>query len=107
MQESFRSRSTFLVLLALDAGPKHGYEIARWVEERTGGFFTISFGALYPILHKLEEEGLIRGDWEDVGAAKRKKVYALSAAGKRQLKGERAHHEALMGAFARLLGAKT
>ena len=38
MQESFRSRSTFLVLLALDTGPKHGYDIARWVEEKTGGF---------------------------------------------------------------------
>src|SRR4051812_13870552 len=104
MQESFRG--TFLVLLALDAAPKHGYEIARWVEEKTGGFFSISFGALYPILHKLEKQELIRGDWEEVGAAKRKKVYALTAAGKRQLRDERAHHEALVGAFARLLGGK-
>ncbi len=104
MQDGFRG--TFLVMLALDAGPKHGYEIARWVEERTAGFFKISFGALYPILHKLEKQDLIRGDWEEVGAAKRKKVYALTAAGKRQLKGEREHHEALVGAFARLLGGK-
>jgi PadR family transcriptional regulator, regulatory protein PadR len=107
-----RSRGTFLALLALDDGPKHGYDIARYLEEKTNGFFSLSFGALYPILHRLERDGLISGDWEEVGAAhrgtekKKKKVYALTAKGRKELKEERAHHEALSEAFARLLATR-
>jgi DNA-binding PadR family transcriptional regulator len=101
-----KARGTFLVLLALDSGPKHGYEIARWLEEKTNGFFSLSFGALYPILHRLEKDGAIAGDWEDVGAAKRKRVYGLTAAGRKLLREERAHHEAMIGAYTRLLGSK-
>ncbi len=108
-----RSRGTFLALLALEDGPKHGYDIARYLEERTNGFFSLSFGALYPILHRLERDGLIAGDWEDVGAAapgrpllKKKKVYSLTAKGRKQLREERVRHEALSEAFARLLAPR-
>ena len=57
------SRGTFLALLALQDGPKHGYEISTWIEARSRGFFSLSFGALYPILHRLEKEGLVEGAW--------------------------------------------
>jgi DNA-binding PadR family transcriptional regulator len=106
MRDSSSARGTFLVLLALDSGPKHGYEIARWIEDKTNGFFSLSFGALYPILHRLEKQRAIEGGWEDVGAAKRKRVYSLTAAGRKQLREERAHHEAMIGAYARLLRSK-
>jgi DNA-binding PadR family transcriptional regulator len=103
-----KARSDFLVLLALRAGPRHGYEIATWIEERSGGFFTLSFGALYPVLHKLEKDGLLSAEWQAVGEAgvKRKKVYSLTLRGRRVLETERAQFEKFTGAFARLLGAK-
>jgi DNA-binding PadR family transcriptional regulator len=106
MGESWKSRGTFLVLLALKDGAKHGYEIAGHLTERTQGVFSISFGALYPILHRLEKDGLVSARWEVVGAsgAKQRKVYALTAKGRRALTAERASFEALTGAFARLLG---
>ena len=105
MSEPWKSRGTFLVLLALRRGPKHGYEIAGYLEERSGGFFSLSFGALYPILHRLEKEGLVSARWEAVGSsgAKQKKVYALTAKGRRALGAEQASFEAHAGAFARLL----
>ncbi len=105
MGESWKSRGTFLVLLALRTGAKHGYEIATYLEERSGGFFTLSFGALYPILHRLEKEGLVSARWHSVGAsgAKQKKVYALTAKGRRGLEAEHASFRAQTGAFARLL----
>ena len=108
MGETTKSRADFLVLLALRAGSKHGYEIAAWLEERSGGVFTLSFGALYPVLHRLEKEGLLSAEWQGVGGAgvKRKKVYSLTARGRRALEAERARFEAWTGAFARLLAAK-
>lgn len=105
MSESWRSRGRFLVLLALRTGAKHGYEIARHLDERSRGFFSISFGALYPILHKLEHEGLVSARWESVGesGSKQRKTYALTARGRRALAAERESFEASATAFARLL----
>jgi PadR family transcriptional regulator PadR len=105
MGESWKSRGTFLVLLALRTGAKHGYEIAAYLAERSAGLFTLSFGALYPILHRLERDGLVSARWEAVGAsgAKQKKVYALTAKGRKALGAEQASFEAQAGAFARLL----
>jgi PadR family transcriptional regulator, regulatory protein PadR len=103
--DSGRGRASFLVLLALRDGPRHGYEIASWLQERSGGFFSLSFGALYPVLHKLEHDGALKAEWQAVGepGVKRKKVYSLTARGKRALETEQAHFAALTGAFSRLM----
>ena len=104
MRETQPPRGAFLVLLALRGGPKHGYEIAAHLRERSGGVFSLSFGALYPILHRLEKEGLVSGTWQDVGPAKRKKVYALTRHGEAALGAEKARYLAFAGALSRLLG---
>jgi DNA-binding PadR family transcriptional regulator len=104
MPESQSPRGAFLVLLALRGGPKHGYEIAAHLRERSGGIFTLSFGALYPILHRLEKDGLVSGSWQDVGPAKRKKVYALTRQGEAALGAEKARYLAFAGALSKLLG---
>lgn len=72
-----------LVLSVLRDEPRHGYEIALEVEERSGGAFELQHGTLYPILHRLEEEGRIRGAWSEEG--RRRKVYRLTQAGRRHL----------------------
>ena len=76
-----------LVLSALRGAPKHGYQIAVDVEAESNGLFRFRHGTLYPILYRLEEEGLIRGSWSKDGGRK-KKVYALTAQGRRHLTGE-------------------
>lgn len=106
MNDTAKSRSTFLTLLALKDGPKHGYDIATYIEEKTAAFFKLSFGALYPVLHKLEADGLVEGTWDETEGAKRKKVYTLTAEGRKALDEERERHEATVGAFAKLLGSK-
>src|SRR5262245_44655972 len=106
MGESTNSRVAFLVLLSLQDGPKHGYEIAAHIKERSEGHFSLSFGALYPVLHKLEGEKLIAGSWREAGESKKKKVYNLTLAGKKALFGERERYEATALAFAKLLGSK-
>jgi len=106
VSEQPTSRGAFLVLLALHDGPKHGYEVAAFIKERSEGHFSLSFGALYPVLHKLEAEKLIAGNWREAGEAKKKKVYTLTGAGKKALSGERDRYEASTLAFAKLLASK-
>lgn len=81
-----RDVNELLVLATLEDGPKHGYQIALDVEEESDGDFELQHGTLYPILHRLEKEGLIRGRWEEEG--RRRKVYVLTDRGRRHLSQE-------------------
>lgn len=81
-----RDINELLVLSTLRAGPKHGYQIAQDVEVESNGLFRFRHGTLYPILHRLEDEGWIRGSWSKDGG-RRKKVYTLTGSGARQLEG--------------------
>ncbi len=112
MSESARARSQFLVLLALREGGKHGYQIARHIADKSRGFFSISYGALYPVLHKLEQDGLITGAWESGGSAdgagagegQRRRVYTLTRAGHKALAEEREHQQRETAALRALMG---
>ncbi len=106
MSDSSKARSVFLALLALKSGAKHGYEIAAHIKQASGGFFSVSFGSLYPVLHKLEKEGLVKASWTDIGDVKRKKVYALTSRGQRALADETDHFRNMIRAFTGLLEAK-
>ena len=70
-----------LILSALEGGPRHGYQLVLDLEERSGGAFRLRHGTLYPILHRLEADGLIEGAWSDEGPRGRRKAYRLTAAG--------------------------
>ena len=78
-----RDVNVALVLSVLGDGPKHGYQIALEVEDRSDGAFELQHGTLYPILHGLEDDGLIQGSWSEEG--RRRKVYRLTKAGRRHL----------------------
>ena len=106
MSDAKKAQGRFMVLLALEQGPKHGYEIARYLKDRSDGFFSFSFGALYPVLHKLEKDKLVAASWEDSGATRKKKVYVLTKAGRAELGMEREGYEAFTVALAKLLERK-
>ena len=78
-----RNVNELLVLATLEDGPKHGYQIAVDVEEESDGDFELQHGTLYPILHRLDKEGLIEGAWEEEG--RRRKVYSLTDRGRKRL----------------------
>lgn len=92
-----------LVLSALKQEPKHGYQIAVDVEAESNGLFRFRHGTLYPILYRLESEGLIRGSWSKDGRRK-KKVYALTAQGRRHLTGETKRVGEIVWRLMRVLG---
>lgn len=84
IQAFAKGMNELLVLAALRSGARHGYQIAVDLERRSGGLFSLQHGTLYPILHRLEREGLLRGEWSRVGG-RRRKVYGLTAAGRERL----------------------
>ena len=77
-----------LILSILLKEKKHGYQLALEIEEKSEGFFKFNHGTLYPILHKLEKEGLIRGSWKQEGPKRKRKYYTLSARGKRYVQSQ-------------------
>jgi DNA-binding PadR family transcriptional regulator len=82
-----RDINELLVLSTLREEAKHGYQIGLDVETSSNGLFRFRHGTLYPILHRLEESGMIRGSWSKDGG-RRKKVYSLTPLGLRHLGGE-------------------
>jgi PadR family transcriptional regulator PadR len=85
VQNLAKSCNETLILAILGAGARHGYQLALELEERSDGFFRFNHGTLYPILHKLEKDGLIRGAWSEKGPRGKRKSYALTAKGRRRL----------------------
>jgi PadR family transcriptional regulator, regulatory protein PadR len=76
-----RRVNEMLLLSVLRRGPLHGYQAALEIEQRSGGYFRFNHGTLYPILHRLEQEGLIAGLWTDPHEGRARKEYALTEAG--------------------------
>ena len=80
-----RRVNELLILNELSHKPKHGYQMALDIEERSEGYFPFNHGTLYPILHRLEKEGFIAGDWSDPTEGRSRKRYALTEAGRTYL----------------------
>lgn len=74
-----------IVLSILAQGDDYGYSIIQRVREASSGQIEWSEGMLYPVLHRLEDEGLIRSIWRKTDSGRRRKYYRLNAAGKRSL----------------------
>jgi PadR family transcriptional regulator, regulatory protein PadR len=77
-----------VVLRALLFGPSHGYQVARWVRQTTGGALQVDDGALYTALHRLEKRGWLRSEWGVTEQNRRAKYYALTGDGRQQLAAE-------------------
>ena len=74
-----------LVLKTLSHGPRHGYAIARWLEERTDDAIQIEEGSLYPALYRMEQKGLLTSSWGRSELDRRAKFYDLTEMGRARL----------------------
>jgi len=79
-----------LVLKTLSWGPRHGYAIARWLEDTTSNAIQIEEGSLYPALYRMERKGWIDAEWGMSELGRKAKFYKLTTQGRRQLKLETA-----------------
>ena len=83
--ELLRGNVPTLVLSALAAGPQHGYAIAQGINKRTGESLKFKQGTLYPVLHTLERDGLVLGEWRHEAGERPRLVYAITEAGRAEL----------------------
>ena len=79
-----------LILKTLARGPRHGYAIARFIEDTTEDAVQIEDGSLYPALYRLERKGWVEAEWGTSELGRRAKLYRLTALGRRQLEAEMA-----------------
>ena len=82
--ESLKGHLDLLLLAILEREPMHGYAVIEELRERSGGAFDLPEGTVYPALHRLERQALISSKWS-TGAGRRRRVYRLTARGRRQL----------------------
>jgi PadR family transcriptional regulator, regulatory protein PadR len=91
-----RGTLDLLILKALALESLHGVGIARRIGQMTAGNFQISFGSLFPALHRMEEKGWLAAEWRPSENNRRAKYYLLTTAGKRQAKAEERSWERLV-----------
>jgi PadR family transcriptional regulator PadR len=86
-----------LLAVLASTGPLHGYSIIDELSRRSGGSFSLPEGTIYPALHRLEREGLLASRWSQEGG-RRRRVYELTARGRRAVGRERQAWSAFAGA---------
>jgi PadR family transcriptional regulator PadR len=84
-QNLARSSNEALILAILTDGPRHGYQLALEIEDRSDGAFRFNHGTLYPILHKLESAGMIKGSWAEPTGKRKRRQYELTSSGGQHL----------------------
>src|ERR1043166_6429432 len=93
-----------MVLPALEDAPRHGYDIAREIDRRSGGMLRFHLASLYPMLYRLERRRWIAGRWVEKAGQRRRRYYKLTAAGRQTLDAQRHEWRELIAALSRATG---
>jgi len=102
--DSLQGSLDLLVLKILSRRPRlHGYAIMTAIRDWSGEVLRAEEGSLYPALHRMEEAGWIRAEWIVNDTGRRARIYALTAAGKKQLDVEESRWQAVTSAVNRVL----
>jgi PadR family transcriptional regulator, regulatory protein PadR len=99
-----KGSAEMLVLSLLEERARHGYEIAKLIEQRSNGVLTFHAASLYPLLYRMEARRLIQGRWVEKAGQRRKRHYSITSAGKRVLAERRSGWNALIDALVRVAG---
>jgi transcriptional regulator len=102
--EMLKGHLDMIVLAALSAGPAHGYAVIEEIKRRSGGAFDLPEGTIYPVLHRLEQAGLLASRWTTADSGRRRRVYAMTRRGARALADRRAVWERFSDAIGGLFG---
>jgi PadR family transcriptional regulator PadR len=102
-----------VILALVRERPMYGYEMVKQVNARTGGRLEWREGTLYPALHKLESEGLVRSEWRDAptsdggeATARQRKYYAITRKGRSELARRASEWQEFSGAINMVLGGQ-
>jgi len=103
-RELKKGSAELLILALIEGRPRHGYDIARLIELRSGGALKFNAASLYPLLYRLEHGGWIEGRWVEKAGERRRRMYRLTASGRRRLKEQRTGWQAFVRAINQVTG---
>jgi PadR family transcriptional regulator, regulatory protein PadR len=99
-----KGSTEMLILSLLEARARHGYEIGKLIEERSGGKLKFALPSLYPKLLRLENRGWIKGRWVEKPGERHRCYYRLTASGRRVLGEQRRTWKAYIAAINEVMG---
>src|ERR1041384_7636608 len=103
-RELRKGSAEVLILALLEQRDRHGYEIAKLIDQRSGGALKFHVASLYPTLYRLERRGLIQGRWVEKSGERRRRFYKLTAKGQRVLNEQRRTWKDFFAALDRVAG---
>lgn len=105
-RELKKGSAELIILSIVEARSRHGYEIAKLIESRSGGQLKFNVASLYPLLYRLEERGWLIGKWVEKAGQRRRRYYGLSNEGKRVLARQRDTWKAFVEAMNLITGGE-
>ena len=105
-RELKKGSAELLILSLVGDQPRHGYDLSKLIEARSGGVLRFRVASLYPLLYRLEKRGWIAGRWIEKAGQRRRRYYRLTPEGKKVLARQRSTWEAFVAAVGRITGGE-
>src|SRR5579872_649663 len=100
-----KGSAELLILSLVEARARHGYEIGKLIDERSGGELRFNAASLYPLLYRLEQRGWIEGRWVEKAGQRRRRYYRATGAGRKVLREQRSTWSTFVASVNRIIGA--
>ncbi len=101
-----KGSAELLVLSLLEDQPRHGYDISKLIQIRSGGLLRFHVTSLYPLLYRLEDRGWIDGHWVEKAEQRRRRYYKLTPEGRKVLRSQRKSWKEFVAAIGRVTGVE-
>ena len=102
-----KGSAELLILSLVEARPRHGYEISKLIEQRSGGAVRFHVASLYPLLYRLERRGWLKGRWVEKSGQRRRRYYRLTRQGRSVLASRLRGWKEFVTAIGRITGQET
>lgn len=104
--EALKGHLDGLLLAVLEAGPAHGYAVIEALRAASSGTFDLPTGTVYPALRRLEDDGLVKSAWQEPVGERRRRVYQLTAKGRKTLAAQRETWQQFSGAVSAVMNGR-
>jgi PadR family transcriptional regulator, regulatory protein PadR len=101
-----KGSAELLVLSLLEDQPRHGYDVSKLIQLRSGGALRFHVTSLYPLLHRLEKQGLIDGRWVEKPEQRRRRYYSLTPQGRTALRSKQQSWKDFVALISRVTGVE-
>lgn len=99
-----RGSAELMVLAAIERRARHGYEIAKLIDDRSDGVLRFHIASLYPMLYRMERRGWLEGKWVEKAGQRKRRYYRLTSEGRKVLAHQRSTWRELLSALQRVAG---